>query len=517
MSVDVSAEIEGTKVLVQALAYQQGLAQVLPLPVSTLSQAMPFLIKILGRQQDALQYACKQLDTGAEVVWQAAVSYFKYVYFSDIRDSHRVLGLDPWSTPAEVKQRYRELIRLFHPDRGLLSPADQEQDYAALINTAYKALSQGRAAETASAADLNSVHTSKRWVGAGHPNKPWAPKQPYRAGLVSSLGLYKLTPRTIWLGLMALAVLFVLNSYWNSLHDNSLVDEQYAQVASMPAQASAEVSSAPSAPNAATVQAKPEGGDMTLQIQASTIAPATHVRTVQPASPRQTRLAQAIAINPTQPLTLPSPTATEEKKAPRPGAETAKPIASPALPQPSQTPHSLALQLATNLSQQPQAALAEPIADSVAEAKQPLPAANNSQHLVQSPPIMPRQVQPSHEAFEALMQRFVTNYNNGNLDSLMSLFDDAVKTDEEGGKAGLRATYTRFFNQSDARELQLKHITMQNQGDRLLAMSDYQVSVLSAGNTAPKLYRGRLRTEMANSEGEARLIAFYHFPEQASR
>jgi hypothetical protein len=143
MSVDVSAEIEGTKVLRQALAYQQGLAQVLPLPVSSLSQAMPFLIKILGRQQDALQYACKQLDTGAEVVWQAAVSYFKYVYFSDIRDSHRVLGLDPWSTPAEVKQRYRELIRLFHPDRGLLSPADQKQDYAALINTAYKALSQG--------------------------------------------------------------------------------------------------------------------------------------------------------------------------------------------------------------------------------------------------------------------------------------------------------------------------------------------------------------------------------------
>jgi hypothetical protein len=316
---------------------------------------------------------------------------------------------------------------------------------------------------------------------------------------------------------MALAVLFVLNSYWNSLHDNSLVDEQYAQVASMPAQASAEVSSAPSAPNAATVQAKPEGGDMTLQIQASTIAPAIQVRTVQPASPSQTRLAQAIAINPTQPLTLPPPTATVVKKAPRPGAEPAKPKASPALPQPSQTPHSLALQLATNLSQQPQAALAEAIADSVAEAKHPPPAANNSQHLVQSPPPMPRQVQPSHEAFEALMQRFVTNYNEGNLDSLMSLFDDAVKTDEEGGKAGLRATYTRFFNQSDARELQLKHITLQNQGDKLLAMSDYQVSVLSAGNTAPKLYRGRLRTEMANSEGEARLIAFYHFPEQASR
>jgi hypothetical protein len=478
---------------------------------------MPFLIKILGRQQDALHSACKQLDTGAEVVWQAAVSYFKYVYFSDNRDAHRVLGLDPWSTPAEVKQRYRELIRLFHPDRGLLSPADQEQDYAALINTAYKALSQERAEETAGVADLNSVHTSKRWAGAGHPNKLWAPKQPYRAGLVSSLGLYKLTPRTIWLGLMALAVLFVLKSYWDSRHVNSLVDEQYAQVVSMSAQVSAELSPSIAAPNAATLQAKPAGGDLTVQIQASTIAPATQVRTVQPASPPKPLLAQPIAINPTQPLTLPPPTATVVKKAPRPGAETAKPIATPAQPQPSQTPHSLALTLATNLSQQPQAAVAEAVIDSVAEGKQPPPAANNSQHLVQSPPIMPRQVQTSHEVFEALMQRFVTNYNEGNLDSLMSLFDDAVKTDEEGGKPGLRATYTRFFNQSDARELQLNHITLQNQGDKLLAMSDYQVTVRSAGNTAPKLYRGRLRTEMANTAGEARLIAFYHFPERTSR
>jgi hypothetical protein len=478
---------------------------------------MPFLIMILDRQQDALQYACKQLDTGAEVVWQAAVSYFKYVYFRDVRDAHRVLGLDPWSTPADVKQRYRQLIRLFHPDRGLLSPAHQEQDYAALINTAYKALSQGRGAESAGAADLNSLHTSKRWADVGHLNKPWAPKQSYVAGLVSSLGLYKLTPRTIWQGLMALAVLFVLNSYWDSRHFNSLVDEQYAQVASISAQASAELSQPPAAPNAATLQVKPAGGDLTLKIQAPTIATATQARTVQPASPLQTRLAQVIAINPTQPLTLPPPTATAVKKAPRPSVEMAKPIAPPALPQPSQTPHSLVLTLATNLSQQPQAAVAEAVIDSVAEGKQPPPAANNSQHLVQSPPIMPRQVQPSHEAFEALMQRFVTNYNEGNLDSLMSLFDDAVKTDEEGGKPGLRATYTRFFNQSDARELQIKHITMQNQGDRLLAMSDYQVTVLSAGNTAPKHYRGRLRTEMANSEGEARLIAFYHFPERAAR
>lgn len=515
--VDVSAEIEGTKVLRQALAHQQGLAQLPPLPVSTRSQAMPFLIMILDRQQDALHRACKQLDTGAEDVWQAAVSYFKYVYFRDAHDPHRVLGLDPWSTPAEVKQRYRQLIRLFHPDRGLLSPADQEQDYAALINTAYKALSQARAAESAGAADLNSVRTSKRWAGAGHPNKPWAPKQSYVAGLVSSLGLYKLTPRAIWQGLMALAVLFVLNSYWDSRHVNSLVDDQYTQVASVSAQVSPELSPPTAAPNTTTLQAKPAGGDLTVKIQSSTIAPATQARTVQPASPPKPGLSQPIVINPTQPLTLPPPTATAVKKAPSPSAETAKPIAPPAPPQPSQAPHSLALTLAANLSQQPQAVVAEAINDSVAEAKHPQPVANNSQHVVQSPPPMPRQAQPSHETFEALMQRFVTNYNEGNLDSLMSLFDDAVKTDEEGGKPGLRATYTRFFNQSAARELQLKHITLQNQGDRLLAMSDYQVTVLSAGNAAPKLYRGRLRTEMANSEGEARLIAFYHFPERATR
>lgn len=55
-----------------------------------------------------------------------------------VPNHYDTLGLDPKATQAEIKQAYRRLVKLFHPDRN---PAHRDHDQIAQINVAYEVLS----------------------------------------------------------------------------------------------------------------------------------------------------------------------------------------------------------------------------------------------------------------------------------------------------------------------------------------------------------------------------------------
>jgi len=54
-----------------------------------------------------------------------------------LADAYAVLGLKPGSTPNEVKERYRVLANVFHPDKGGYSEA------MVLLNNAYERITKG--------------------------------------------------------------------------------------------------------------------------------------------------------------------------------------------------------------------------------------------------------------------------------------------------------------------------------------------------------------------------------------
>jgi len=57
-----------------------------------------------------------------------------------VQDAYRFLGLEPYAPFAEVKARYKELLKKHHPDRHTASPEDMKTATAvsAKINAAYQ-------------------------------------------------------------------------------------------------------------------------------------------------------------------------------------------------------------------------------------------------------------------------------------------------------------------------------------------------------------------------------------------
>lgn len=82
----------------------------------------------------------------------------------------RVLGLDPFATWDEIRQAYRDQMRVHHPDRG----GDGATPQAARINEAYRTLRLLHRSRTSSGSSTTSDH-------AATPPPPATPWRRFRA------------------------------------------------------------------------------------------------------------------------------------------------------------------------------------------------------------------------------------------------------------------------------------------------------------------------------------------------
>ena len=110
-------------------------------PTSKLALGMPFLLEIANEDVEAIAIAEKALGQPPERIREVAIQYLKNAYLEHTENPYRVLGITPWSSFDDAKDRYRQLIRLFHPDRGTLV-SKSDFDYAANINSAFTSVSE---------------------------------------------------------------------------------------------------------------------------------------------------------------------------------------------------------------------------------------------------------------------------------------------------------------------------------------------------------------------------------------
>lgn len=118
------------------LAYQDRLSLAAPLP-----EDMDRLLWLANGSPEILDAAVRQTGAKPGELRDAARFCIQQWCLARGADSHRLLGIEPGASPERIKEHYRLLIRLFHPDRagGRESWTDH---YASRINEAWTALSR---------------------------------------------------------------------------------------------------------------------------------------------------------------------------------------------------------------------------------------------------------------------------------------------------------------------------------------------------------------------------------------
>jgi curved DNA-binding protein CbpA len=104
---------------------------------------------------------------------------------NDLQDSYRVLELEPGATLEDAKRSYRELVKVWHPDRFANDPRLQKKAQEKLkeINLAYERICNGEKAEPRrrpSSGRASARHAEEQARAAGDTTSPGSRRDPQK-------------------------------------------------------------------------------------------------------------------------------------------------------------------------------------------------------------------------------------------------------------------------------------------------------------------------------------------------
>jgi hypothetical protein len=437
----------------------------------------------LGRR---VEFGDPMLSSVSSGAWrEAAATYVREVFFRPRATPYQILGLAPGASAQAIKENFRLLMQLVHPDRQGARPLWPEA-FAARANRAYgilrhdgsradldreEAARAARARETQQRAAAAAMAPTPRWPPFG-----LAPRRPpplvgmpewWTAGLG---GFMRRHPAEVaFVVLLCGAALVISAMMWDG-----------------------------------------EAGSLTRATRAPSLptgAPARSVNelvmtTVEPEITREER-------PPPVPTLAPAPIAAEAvKKAAEPGPRVAPPAPSAPTPptrtageavKPAAEPGasggsregdgspkvSVATPLAavatdtvqtvrTAVGARPDAAPAAPSvatdAGEVSRASATLSDGNPSGPAATVQPLTTAEI-------DALSAAFVDAYDRGRLDTFAALFDDDAETNLYRGRAAIRNEYGELFRLSEWRQMQLKQINWRRVGERAYAKGEIAVRI----------------------------------------
>lgn len=447
---------EGARLLQQALAMQRGEAPTEEAE-SELPQAMEILLQIANGDQELLGWAEHATGASAEVLRQASIHFIEQVFFINEADSFRVLGLNPWAGHERVKEHYRLLIRLFHPDRGGAKHASAEA-YTAMINRAYARLKPRVPPANETALDVDAGNLPRMSLRVPTPAR--------KPGLPSERFVYRLSPATV-LGTAALVAAMMVGAVY--LNRESASDHARQSTAeAVPVQDSASV---------------PSWSSRIDLREAPPPLPQPPTESPMPQHPADSsRMSEMVQAK------LRHATAKAANSVPHP---------SNSLPQADEQ----------EIHAAPNRATPSGVAPAIApEAAAP----NDAQRGMAALPAAAPDAVPTELELHHVIAQFIGSYVRGDLEGFMGSFGDQVRTDEPGGKTGLRETYARFFSNTLSRDMVLKNLQWQRSGELMVGLADYRVNTLRAAEQGQQPSSGTLRIEVAKTDSGARIVGFFH-------
>lgn len=469
-----------SEILALALAYHRAplrYQEVLP-QQAELPEGAGTLLRIAGGDASLAEKFSGALGAGAGELQDAAVFFVKQVFFAPGADHYRVLGLNRQAGAEQVKEHYRLLMRLFHPDREESREAWTDV-FASRVNQAYNALRNPEQRGLYDASLGEAVAGQRKVVRS----RAFVPRE--RAGPTGMLPPFvrQYLPHIFLGGAALLATLFVAEIYLGREQPPSpgADQENFISEAAKPAPAAkqvfpkvvAERAPAPSPPAASrSVEPPPRP-----TAQAERASPSVKNPEPKPVPAAAAQKVPAVAQVSFQPKPVAGPT---EEKAAAPPARQYAAESRPAVVEPAEEK--------AVPSVREVAAMAPPPAPAVAPARRGVPGTE----------------------LEFLVGRFVGAYEQGDLEGFLALLDEGVRTGEKTGKAAVRKDYEDLFRTTQNREMALKDMHWEGSGDAVRGEGRFSVRVLRRGERDYRRYSGAIRFDVAKRGGSLLIAGFFH-------
>ncbi|TDJ62130.1 MAG: nuclear transport factor 2 family protein [Proteobacteria bacterium] len=138
----------------------------------------------------------------------------------------------------------------------------------------------------------------------------------------------------------------------------------------------------------------------------------------------------------------------------------------------------------------------------------PVTVAKTAESLVESSDEFERK--ESADTLSALLHRFVSSYETGNLDQFMTLFAEDAQTNERRNRDEIRTDYDDLFQTTDRRRLKLIDINWEPGNHAVQGWGRFEVKVRKKGKPEVTTYIGGLRFRVEKPGPQLRITHLYH-------
>ena len=488
-----------------------------------------YLLQLASGDAIALQDAATHRPGGVDGIGAAAVGFIERHCLGQDQDPWTTLGLAHGSSAAEVTRQYRQMIRVFHPDRGNV-PADAAQSYSARINTAYAALTEVPEPRPEQAGAVTRPDYRRQSARGDLPVV--RPRTLVAAGLglllVLSLGFL------VEINLDRSPELVAAEDAAGLERDLQSAGQDVARREQLTRQAQARQDKLARQEQdrrdqlARHEQAKQEKlarQEQDRRDQLARLEQAKQEKLTRLEQAKQEKLARLEQAKQEKLARLEQ--AKQEKLARQEQAKQEKlarqeqvkqeklarqdvlrrrdPPTAPA--QASQAPEPVRAQVPTPAARTPDPV--PQVAAAPAQPSPPAPAPNASAHLAEvktqpAPPAALTQAQ-----LRGVVMQFLDSYNQGSLERLMALVGDDLRTTDSGTRDDLRATYGMLFAQTDRREMVLKDLRWDIIGAKATGSMVYSARVVNHGSQTPTNLDGSLRLEVVLVNQRPQIVGLF--------
>jgi hypothetical protein len=450
---------------------------------------------------------------------RAALFFAEHVLLAHDADHYRVLGLEAQAVPAEIRERYHLLMRVFHPDRCGWLEIDAER-LAARVNLAYQTL---RNASTRAAYDL-SLRQLRSSRPAAPVAEPAAAREGTRRGARRGARRRSLAERLVEqlppvlrrnfaqfvLGCVAMiGVLMVAGAYYSRPPEGALGARRGV----------ARVVQTPDGPPASTasvepgaVAAKAGSSDARTENEASQLgAPLVKPVSVGPQGRDVVPpLAEASAVPLQSGGTVPSTASGVRAETTGSAVVATTPMVAQAIPV-DRPAGSVA---AGDSGATPTAAsLPADVPPAMAESAES-PRAAAAVVVAAEVPAAPRaSVALGPDEARSAVIRFAELYQKGDIERFMQIFSADARS-ASGRRAEIRRDYEELFRTTSSRKVELADFKWSF--DQLSGRGDgaYYIRVRRDGESGEEVFAGALRVDLVKHGNQVLISGLFHKPSQ---